>query len=199
MRHKGMSKDETRSKMIEAVSQGFRKYGYGGIGIDGLSKSAGVTSGAFYSHFGSKKEAFAMALSTGLDDVIASIPVIQRDHGADWVKFFAEYYLGAPHRSDMEQGCAMATLTPEVVRFGPDMRVVFEEKMSAIVKIVAQGLAGGTEDSRDVRAWSMLSILIGGINIARGMKSEVISNTVADAIKTAAISAAGRARVVKPS
>lgn len=199
MRHKGMSKDETRTKMIEAVSQGFRKYGYGGIGIDGLSRSAGVTSGAFYSHFGSKNEAFAMALATGLDDVITSIPAIQRDHGADWVNFFAEYYLGASHRSDMEQGCAMATLTPEVVRFGPDMREVFEEKMSAIVKIMAQGLAGGTENSRGVRAWSMLGVLIGGINIARGMKSEAVSNSVADAIKSAAISAAGKARVVKPS
>jgi hypothetical protein len=64
-------------------------------------------------------------------------------------------------------------------------------------KIVAQGLAGGTESSRDVRAWSMLLVLIGGINIASGMKSEEVSNTVADAIKSAAINAAGRARVVK--
>lgn len=198
MRHKGINKGETRTKMIDAVSQGFRKHGYGGIGIDGLSKSAGVTSGAFYSHFGSKNEAFATALAVGLDDVIESLPVIQRDHGVGWVKFFVEYYLGASHRSDMEQGCAMATLTPEVVRFGPDMREVFEEKMSAIVRIVAQGLTGGNENSRDDRAWSMLGVLIGGINIARGMKSEAVSNTVADAIMSAAISAAGKARVVKP-
>jgi TetR/AcrR family transcriptional repressor of nem operon len=198
MRHKGMSKAETRAKMIEAVSQGFRKYGYAGIGIDGLSKSAGVTSGAFYSHLGSKNEAFSMALATGLDDVINSLPAIQRDHGSDWVKFFAQYYLGESHRNDMEQGCAMATLTPEVVRFGPDMRKVFEEKMLSIVKVVARGLAGGTEKSRDERAWSMLGVLIGGINIARGMKSEEISNIVAVAIKSAAISAAGRACVVKP-
>jgi len=197
MRHKGMSKGETRARMVDAVSQGFRKYGYGGIGIDGLSKSAGVTSGASYSHFGSKSEAFSIALAIGLDEVIASLPEIQRDHGADWVKFFAEYYLGASHRSDMEQGCAMATLTPEVVRFGPDMRAVFEEEMSVIEKLVAQGLAGGTENSRNDRAWSMIGVLVGGINIARGMKSEEVSNAVADAIKFAAINSAGRARIVK--
>lgn len=194
-----MSKDETRTKMLDAVSQGFRKHGYGGIGIDGLSKSAGVTSGAFYSHFGSKSEAFTIALAIGLDEVIDSLPTIQHDHGADWVKFFAEYYLGASHRSDMENGCAMATLTPEVVRFDPKMHAVFEEKMLAIAKIVAQGLLGGTEDSRVNRAWSMLGTLIGGINIARGMKSKEVSNRVADAITSAAINAAGRARVVKPA
>lgn len=198
MRHKGMNKGETRKKMIDAVSQGFRKHGYGGIGIDGLSKSAGVTSGAFYTHFGSKNEAFGMALAFGLDEVILSLPAIQHDHGTDWVKFFVGYYLGASHRSDMEKGCAMATLTPEVVRFGPDMRAVFEEKMSAIVKIVAQGLAEGTEENRDSRAWSMLGVLIGGINIARGMNNEEVSNMVADAIKSTAISVAGQACVVKP-
>jgi TetR/AcrR family transcriptional repressor of nem operon len=198
MRHKGINKGETRSRMIEAVSKGFRKNGYGGIGIDGLSKSAGVTSGAFYSHFGSKNEAFSMALAIGLDEVIDSLSAIQRDHGAEWVKFFAQYYLGESHRSDMEQGCAMATLTPEVVRFGSDTRSVFEEKMLSIVKVVAQGLAGGTEKSREERAWSMLSVLIGGINIARGMKGEEISNIVAAAIKSAVITAAGRTRVVKP-
>jgi len=199
MRHKGMSKDETRAKMIEAASRGFRKNGYGGIGIDGLSKSAGVTSGAFYSHFGSKNEAFAIALASGLDEVIASIPAMQQDHGTDWVKFFAEYYLSTSHRNDLEQGCAMATLTPEVVRFGPDMHELFEEKMSVIVKLVAQGLAGGTKNSRNVRAWSMLGVLIGGINMARGMKSKAASNAVADAIKSAAISAAGRASAVERS
>ena len=30
MRANRMSKDETRTKMIDAVSQGFKKHGYGG-------------------------------------------------------------------------------------------------------------------------------------------------------------------------
>jgi AcrR family transcriptional regulator len=199
MRHKGISKDETRAKMLDAVSQGFKKHGYGGIGVDGLSKSAGVTSGAFYSNFGSKTEAFSTALAYSLDDVLVSLRAIQQEHGTDWIRFFADYYLGASHRNDMEHGCAMATLTPEVVRFSPDVRAVFEEKMSAIAKIVAQGLAGGTENSRANRAWSMLGVLIGGVNIARSMKSEEVSNAVAEAIKASAISTAGRARIVKNS
>jgi AcrR family transcriptional regulator len=123
--------------MIEAFNKGFRKNCYGGIGIDGLSKSSGVTSGAFYSHFGSKHETFSMTLAIGLDEVIDSLPALQRDHGSDWVKFFVEYCLGESHRSDIEQGCAMATLTPEVIRFGPDTRLVYEEKILSIVKVVA--------------------------------------------------------------
>ncbi len=47
MRHKGVNKEETRKKIIAAVGRCFRKHGYAGIGVDGLAKNAGVTSGAF--------------------------------------------------------------------------------------------------------------------------------------------------------
>ena len=46
---------------------------------------------------------------------LEGIPGFQRDYGSDWVKEFAEYYLGKKHQRDLECGCAMATLTPEVV------------------------------------------------------------------------------------
>jgi TetR/AcrR family transcriptional repressor of nem operon len=191
MRHKGVKKEETRRKIVAAASHGFRKYGYGGIGVDGLAKSAGVTSGAFYSHLGSKDGAFNIALAVGLDEVIDSLPKFQSEHGTAWVEAFVEYYLSAEHQNDLECGCAMATLTPEVVRFGDEMHEVFEEKMSVIAKIIVQGLAGGTDENRFSRAWSLLGVLIGGINIARSMKSVGASEAVADAIRFAAINAAG--------
>ena len=181
-------------KVIEAAGRGFRKHGYAGIGVDGLAKAAGVTSGAFYAHFGSKNGAFDVALAAGLDEVIVGVPEFQTKHGTDWVKAFVEYYLGKPHRNDLECGCAMATLTPEVVRSGTEVHAAFEKKMSKIAALVAQGLAGDSDEERRARAWSMLGILIGGINIARAMKSTKASEEVADAIKAAAIKAAGSTR-----
>ena len=68
--------------------------------------------------------------------------------------------------------------------------------MNIIADLVANGLAGSSEEDRRARAWSMLGILIGGINVARAMKSTKASEEVAEAIKTAAIKAAGRARRV---
>ena len=35
MRHKGIKKEETRRKVVEASSRGFRKHGYAGIGVEG--------------------------------------------------------------------------------------------------------------------------------------------------------------------
>jgi len=192
MRHKGINKEETRLKMLDAASRGFREYGYSGIGVDGLAKAAGVTSGAFYSHFGSKDGAFDLVLAAGLDEVIDGIPKFQSEHGANWVKAFAEYYLGKQHRNDLPCGCAMATLTPEVVRSSSEVRAIFEKKMSRISDLVSNGLAGGTKEDRHARAWSMLAVLIGGINIARAMKGKKVSDGIAAAIKNAAIKAAGQ-------
>lgn len=198
MRHKGIDKEETRQKIIAAAGRGFRQHGYAGIGVDGLAKGAGVTSGAFYSHFGSKDGAFEIALDAGLDEVIEGIPRFQTEHGADWVTAFAEYYLGKPHRNDLACGCAMTTLTPEVVRSRTEVHAIYEKKMSIITDLIARGLAGGSDEGRRARAWSMLGVLIGGLNIARAMKSTKAAEEVADAIKTAAIKAAGRARAASP-
>ena len=194
MRHKGIDKEETRQKILKAAGRGFRKHGYAGIGVDGLAKAAGVTSGAFYSHFGSKDGAFELALVAGLDEVIEGLPKFQNDYGAGWVKEFAKYYLGKPHRGNLDCGCAMATLTPEVVRFGTEVHAIFEKKMTMIADLIASGLVGSSDEDRRARAWSMLGVLIGGINVARAMKSTKVSEEVAEAITTAAIKAAGRTR-----
>lgn len=194
MRYKAGQKQETRRKMLEAASRSFRKYGYSGIGVDGLAKAAGVTSGAFYSHFGSKDAAFDAALAAGLDEVIEAVPKYQSEHGADWVKAFAEYYLGRSHRSDLACGCAMATLTPEVVRSGQKVHTAFEKKIILIADLVARGLAGTSNEDRRNRAWAMLGLLIGGITVARAMDNATVSDEVAEAVKTAAIKAAGQTR-----
>lgn len=198
MRYKGGKKEETRRKMLKAASRNFRSHGYSGIGVDGLAKAAGVTSGAFYSHFGSKDAAFDAALAAGLDEVIEAVPKFQSDHRADWVKAFAEYYLGKPHRSDLACGCAMATLTPEVVRSGPEVHAAFEKKMTLIADLVARGLSGPSDEDRHARAWAMLSLLIGGLTVARAMKSAKAADEVAEAVKAAAIKAAGRTRMTVP-
>lgn len=197
MRHKGVNKDETRLRVTEAISRGFRKHGFAGIGVDALAKGAGVTSGAFYSHFGSKSGAFEVALGVGLDEVISAIPQYQREYGAGWLKAFIDYYLGKAHREDLECGCAMASLTPELVRTGTDMQAVFEEKMSVIAESIARGLEAEDRAAARARAWAMLGILIGGLNLARAMHSQAAIEEVANAIAAAAVTAAGPSCIVK--
>lgn len=192
MRHKGVDKEETRLKVLNAVSRGFRKFGFSGIGVDGLAKLAGVTSGAFYSHLSSKKGAFEAALMVGLDEVIAALPHFQQQHGPAWLEEFCQYYLGKGHRDDLECGCAMASLTPEVVRSDPPIQEIFENKMQQIVALMAEGLAGGTVEARCERAWAVLGILIGGLNFCRAMQQEKTAEDLSRTFIACALQAAGK-------
>ena len=194
MRHTGISKEETSEKIVTAVGKGFRKYGYSGIGVDALAKMAGVTSGAFYSHLGSKDKAFILALEEGLEEVINTIPKLQYEHKSNWVKAFSKYYLGKTHKENLEGGCSMTSLTPEVIRFGPEVHQIFEKKMNIIIELLAFGLLGSTEDKCAARAWSLVAILTGGLNITRAVDSKKASEEVSKIIITGAISVAGKTR-----
>ena len=180
--------------MREAAGRSFREHGYAGIGVDAVAKAAGVTSGAFYAHFGSKDGAFLQALNDGLDQVLGNMPKRQQDEGENWTKAFAEYYLGEAHRADRACGCAMTTLSPEVVRADDAVRKVYEEKMDRIVEIMAEGLKGGPLASRRRRAWAMLGILIGGLTIARAVKNKATFEEISKSVIKAAVDAAGPAK-----
>jgi TetR/AcrR family transcriptional regulator, transcriptional repressor for nem operon len=184
-------KQLTHQRMLEAAGQNFRANGFAGIGVDGIAKSAGVTSGAFYAHFGSKGGAFEAALKAGLDEVIAAIPLFRAEHGRGWVAAFADYYLGADHRADLAGGCAMTSLSPEVVRASPAVQAIYEEKMALIIDLIAGGLKGGSDGARRGRAWAMLSTLIGGLTTSRAVASDTLADQIAAAAHAAALIAAG--------
>lgn len=184
-------KQETRKRIIDAASRSFRSNGYAGIGVDGIAKEAGVTSGAFYAHLGSKDGAFEAALSIGLDEVIAAVPNFQAEHGKQWIKAFADYYLSQAHRDNLSCGCAMTTLSPEVVRTKPELHAVYEEKMLAIVELMAKGLEGNSSEECVSRAWAVLGILIGGLTMARAVASNKIADQIAVSIANTAIATAG--------
>lgn len=180
-------KKETRQNMIAAASRNFRSFGYNGVGVDAIAKDAKVTSGAFYAHLKSKDAAFAIALEAGLDEVIDAIPVYQSDYGKKWIEAFASYYLGKPHRDDMACGCAMTSLSPDVVRADDQVRLIYEDRMARIVNLVADGLEGETKKLRREKAWMFLSILIGGLTTARAVKSPDLAAEIAASAKRAGL------------
>jgi len=191
---KSTKKQNTKNRIILAASHGFRSHGFAGVGVDGIAKSAGVTSGAFYAHLGSKDGAFEAALLLGLDEVVAAVTEMQHEYGKGWIVALAEYYLGEEHRENRESGCAMTTLSPEVARTTPKLRAIYEAKVQEIVLLMAEGLAGDSKDECVSRAWAVLGILIGGLTLARAVESGGTAERISASIKDAAINAAKKTK-----
>ena len=81
MRYGPEHKGAARTKILDAAGRGFRRLGFGGVGVDGLAKEAGVTSGAFYGHFPSKAEAFKAAAVAGLVQLREGVESLQASEG----------------------------------------------------------------------------------------------------------------------
>ena len=115
------------------LGQIFRKEGYGGSGIDGLTKAAGVTNGAFYGHFRSKSEAFRETVLTGLEELRLAIAQLKADKGGGWLSAFASYYLGTKRVCDLGQSCALPSLSPEVMRADDETRQAYQQELQRLI------------------------------------------------------------------
>jgi TetR/AcrR family transcriptional repressor of nem operon len=187
-------KEQAKARILAAVGRGFRRRGYGGIGVDGLAKEAEVTSGALYGHFPSKEAAFKEAITIGIEELRLGIEAARAEHGAKWVQAFVDFYLGYKRTCELGESCALQSLTPEVQRADSATKAAFEAEMSQVARAVADGLSGTTAARRLERAWALLAILSGGVTLARAVNDQAVAEGIAAAIRKAALEAAGEAR-----
>lgn len=190
MRYSKAHKEETRSAILEAALHTFRMEGYNGIGIDGIAKAAGVTSGAFYKHFSSKSEAFRSVISEGLSMLREAIVVNQRLNGTNWLNTFVKWYFSFPKKGltdsgcstlPMEGGCALPALSAEISRTDPETQQLFEKEVSKIVKAISSGLPDSLKQKNRL-SWTVLVLMVGGVALARSVRNEKIAAEIANSV-----------------
>ena len=76
--------DKTRQTMLEAGVQTFAEKGYAGVALEELMETLGVTRGAVYHHFRSKKGFFHAIVEHALRQLSDQILKISRKHGDGW-------------------------------------------------------------------------------------------------------------------
>ena len=185
------TKEDTRERILSAASRGFRSRGYNGIGVNTLAKDAGVTSGAFYGYFRSKEDAFLATVVAGLDEYRAGIEAFRANYGADWSVALADYYVGRKHRENLACGCALPTLSPEVIRSDSRVRSAYQTELIKLNEAIAAGLATGTATEKRDAGWVILAILTGGVTLARAVWDEAVAEQIASAVHQATVVIAG--------
>jgi TetR/AcrR family transcriptional repressor of nem operon len=191
MRYGPGHKEEARTRILSAAGRGFRRLGYGGVGVDGLAKEAGVTSGAFYGHFPSKAEAFKAAALAGLVELREGVEHLRAKEGDQWLEKFADFYMSVRRTCDLGESCALQSMTPEVARADHDTKAAYQAEMLKVVEAVAEGLRRGTPAARRKTAWAILSLLSGGVTLARSTEDAGVGTQIARALKSAVLAIAG--------
>lgn len=166
MRYPPEHKAEKRKELIHASSAVVKQGGYAATGVDKLMEASGVTSGAFYSHFGSKAELFQALIPYELQSSRDAWESNPHNEPEAWLEFELERYLNLKHVRHPEAGCMLPSLGAEIARADEATRKVFEEEMEKGVAMLAEKI--GNEEF----AWAFICQLVGTILMARAMPSQ---------------------------
>jgi TetR/AcrR family transcriptional repressor of nem operon len=186
MRYPINRKRRTRERILGAAAALFRRHGYSATGVDAVMASAGLTAGAFYSHFRSKQVLLAKALGAAFRQSRGDWQnQLKGLRGRRWVRGFAAFYLGECHRDAADLGCPMPALTPEIGRSGGASRAVFEQHLRDLVGTVAQQVNSTTPDR--AHAISAIALSVGGLMLARAVKDRGFSDEILSACRGALV------------
>ena len=179
-------KSESRTRILASAARGFRRHGFGGLGIDGLAKEAGVTSGAFYAHFRSKAEIFREAIGAGMAEFHDGISRARAHFGTRWVAGFVGVYLEERRRCDLGEGCVMQCLAGDIARADGAAKATFEAELQSIVASLAAGLdrPDAADATRDATA--LLALMVGGLSLARAVDDPALADQIIAAVRHAA-------------
>lgn len=178
-------KVQTRQRILDAAGREFRKGGFDGVGVDGLAGAAGVTSGAFYVHFGSKAAAFRESVVQGVSDVKAGVEHFQAEYKRDWWPEFVRFYLSAKRQCDLSESCGMQSFASEVARSDSSARAAYEAALLEVAKAIVVGPRSANAPRDLDAAHAALAMLIGGVTMARAVNDPNAADRIAAAVEHA--------------
>lgn len=182
-------KDETRRHILDVASAQFRESGIAAVGLAGIMSEAGLTNGAFYSHFASKEELVREVLTDALT---------RREdrHKANLESGVAlettiRDYLSTRHRDRAGSGCPTAALVAEIARHPKATRDAFTGKVADIITLMAEQIRQGTAKDRRRKAIAIYSTMVGALQLARAVNDKQLSDEILENAVEAAVTLAG--------
>jgi TetR/AcrR family transcriptional repressor of nem operon len=188
MRYEKGHKDETRRHILDVASAQFRESGIAAVGLAGIMSEAGLTNGAFYSHFASKEELVREVLTDALTRR-------EERHKANLENGVAlettiRDYLSTRHRDRAGTGCPTAALVAEIARHPKPTRDAFTSKVADIIVLMAEQIRQGSARDRRRKAITIYSTMVGALQLARAVNDRPLSDEILENAVEAAVAIA---------
>jgi AcrR family transcriptional regulator len=178
MRYSATHKADTRKHLLKTAGSLSKDKGFSTTGVDALMAAAGLTSGAFYSHFSSKNELFAELLKREMEHSFSMFADELVGESVDeWIERQLKRYLNWKHVQNPGSGCVVPSLGAEIARADKPTRKIFEDAAVRTHDVWAEQLGD------DKTAWAVIAQLIGTVLLARAMASEKTGKEVLNAGK----------------
>ena len=170
-------KQQTRDKILQSAAYLFTHNGFSKVSINQVMENAGLTRGAFYKHFDSKKELYSEAIVYGAKRIKR-----QRLDQEDDLSRILDLYLSKDHVNSVQDACPLAFLVSDIALRDEESRQSYQQILKGFIKRLAEDTGKGMETA------TIASILmVGGVALARAVDSpelvEQILNTAKEESK----------------
>ncbi|QEL15085.1 TetR/AcrR family transcriptional regulator [Limnoglobus roseus] len=171
--------EENREAILAAASRLFRESGFEGVGVDAVTRAAGLTHGGFYGHFASKDELVAEVCERALAKSLERWTALAQK-GASLAPIVS-HYLSAKHRDNPGEGCAMSALGTEAGRGSERVRRAFTAGVRPLLGVLTANSQENTESGRREDGLAMLATLVGAVVMARAVDDPDLSDEILNA------------------
>jgi len=188
MRYEKGHKDATRQRIIDVASRQFRENGVAAVGLAGIMTDAGLTNGAFYSHFKSKEELVQAVLSNALRRREVTLRTASEANAG--LEATIRDYLSPRHRDRPGGGCPTAALVAEIARHPKTTRDAFTDKVTRFIALIATQVRDGSADTRRRKAAAIYGMMVGTLQLARAVNDKRLSDEILESGVSAALALA---------
>lgn len=176
------AKDATHERIVSVAARAIRRSGYDGTGVADIMKEAGLTHGAFYSHFASREVMLAEAAAKACaESAVAATEVAAGAPPGMALKTMLAAYLSREHVEHLEDGCPLAALGSETSRQAPEVRRVATRHVKATIDLLARQSPDWGQPAAHARALVALSTMVGALILARAVDEPGLSNSLREA------------------
>lgn len=176
------AKDATHDRIVSVAARAIRRSGYDGTGVADIMKEAGLTHGAFYSHFTSREAMLAEAANKACaESAAAAADVVAREPSGTALASMLGAYLSKVHCENAELGCPLAALGSETPRQAPEVRRVATRHIKEMIDLVARQSPDWGRPNAHEQALVTLSTMVGALLLARAVDDPALSDGLREA------------------
>ncbi|MEA2867689.1 MAG: TetR/AcrR family transcriptional regulator, transcriptional repressor for nem operon [Bradyrhizobium sp.] len=192
MRYDKGHSDLTRQRILDVASRQFREDGVAAVGLAGIMTEAGLTNGAFYTHFKSKEDLVRAVLSNALNTREQTLRIASESSGG--LEATIRDYLSSRHRDHPGRGCPTAALVAEIARHPKPTRDAFTDRISKFIALIASQLRAGSASERRRNAVAIYGMMVGTLQLARAVNDKRLSDEILEGGVSAALALANDER-----
>ena len=167
---------ERHWRLLDAASALFRERGVEAVTVSEVMRAAGMTHGAFPSHFASKDDLASAAIREAMGQSDGVLPEALADPATAKARFLGRY-LSAAHRDGKGRGCPMTALAVEIGRREAD-RPAMSRHVGRLIERIVGGFRWNRRGPKRDQAILLTAAIVGAVILARSVDDGELSDEI---------------------